>query len=125
LKEQQARFDEFRRCFDQERPHEALAFRTPDSVYVASTRAYPLVLPKIADGDEFDVPTVRKEGDIKWQGVNIFININELLRHEPVGLRQIEDDLFEVYFGATLLGEIDGYRKTFIGRKVGDGRCLG
>jgi hypothetical protein len=80
---------------------------------------------KLQMATKFDVPTVRKEGDIKWQGVNIFININELLRHEPVGLRQIEDDLFEVYFGATLLGEIDGYRKTFIGRKVGDGRCLG
>ena len=58
---------------------------------------------------------VRKEGDIKWQGANIFIS--ELLRHESVGLRQMEDDLFEVYFGATLLGEIDGYRKTFIGRR--------
>ncbi len=36
----------------------------------------------------------------------------------------MEDDLFEVYFGATLLGKIDGYRKTFTGRrslKVGDG----
>jgi len=42
--------------------------------------------------------------------------ISELLRHESVGLREIEDDLFEVYFGAILLGEIDGYRKTFIRR---------
>jgi hypothetical protein len=72
-------------------------------------------LPKITYGDEFEVRTVRKEGDIKWQGANIFIS--ELLRHESVGLRQMEDDLFEVYFGATLLGEIDGYRKTFIGRR--------
>ena len=112
LKEQQDGFDEFRRCFNRERPHEALAFRTPDSVYVASTRAYPLVLPKIKYGDEFEVRTVRKEGDIKWQGANIFIS--ELLRHESVGLRELEDDLFEVYFGVTLLGEIDCYRKTFI-----------
>jgi hypothetical protein len=34
LKEQQDRFDEFRRCFNRERPHEALAFGTPNSVYV-------------------------------------------------------------------------------------------
>jgi hypothetical protein len=114
LKQQQDRFDEFRRCFHRERPHEALAFKTPDSVDVASTRAYPLVLPKIKYGDEFEVRKVRKEGDIKWQGANIFIS--ELLRHESVGLREIEDDLFEVYFGATLLGEIHCYRKTFIRR---------
>jgi hypothetical protein len=55
---------------------------------------------------------VRKEGDIKWQAANIFIS--ELLRHQSVGLREMEDDLFEVYFGATLLGEIACYRKTFI-----------
>jgi hypothetical protein len=30
--------------------------------------------------------------------------ISELLRHESVGLRRMEDDLFEVYFGAILLG---------------------
>jgi len=87
LKEQQDRFDEFRRCFNRERPHEALAFKTPDSVYVASTRAYPLALQKITYGDEFEVRTVRKEGDIKWQGANIFIS--EVLRHESVGLRQM------------------------------------
>jgi hypothetical protein len=84
-------------------------------VYVASTRTYPLVLRKITYGDEFEVRTVRKEEDIKWQGTNIFIS--ELLRHESEGLRQIEDDPFEVYFGATLLGEIDGYRETFIRRR--------
>jgi len=72
-------------------------------------------LPKIAYGDEFEIRTVRKEGDTKWQGANIFIS--ELLRHKSVGLRQMEDNLFEVYFGDTLLGEIDGYRKTFIGRR--------
>jgi hypothetical protein len=69
---------------------------------------------KTAHGDDYDIPSVRKEGNIKWQGANIFIS--ELLRHQPVRLRHIEGDLFGVFFGATLLGEIDGYRKTFIGR---------
>jgi transposase len=55
------------------------------------TGVYPLVLRKITYGDEFEVRTVRKEGDIKWQGANIFIS--ELLRHESVGLRQMEGDL--------------------------------
>ena len=72
--------------------------------------AYPLILPKIKYGDDFEVRKARKEGDIKWQGAHIFIS--ELLRHECVGLREIEDDLFEVCFGATILGEIDCYRKT-------------
>lgn len=41
LQEQQDRFDRFQHCFNNELPHEALAFATPASVYVASTRRYP------------------------------------------------------------------------------------
>jgi transposase InsO family protein len=39
LREQQDRFDEFRRCFNERRPHEALKFATPASLYVASARS--------------------------------------------------------------------------------------
>jgi len=40
LREQQDRFDQFRHCFNEERPHEALGLTTPGSVYVASARSY-------------------------------------------------------------------------------------
>jgi len=32
LREQQARFDEFRKCYNEQRPHEALNFATPPSL---------------------------------------------------------------------------------------------
>src|SRR5437588_9345860 len=42
---QQRRFDPFRREYNQQRPHEALAMRTPDSCYTSSPRPYPARVP--------------------------------------------------------------------------------
>jgi putative transposase len=68
LREQQGRFDRFQHCFNEERRHEALAFATPASVYVASTRRYPSTIPEPAYGSQFDVRRVRNVGHIKLQG---------------------------------------------------------
>ncbi len=44
LAEQQRAFDVFRAVYNHERPHEALDFATPASLYCASPRAYPCAL---------------------------------------------------------------------------------
>lgn len=111
LQEQQDRFDRFRHCFNEERPHEALAFATPASVYVASARLYPSMIPDPTYGDHFAVRLVRNVGHIKWQGGLIFLS--EMLCYELVGLLPIEEDRYAVYFGPVLLGEIDLQLRTF------------
>jgi len=111
LREQQDRFDPFQRCFNEERPQEALAFATPASVSVASTRRYPTSIPEPSYEDSFAVRRVRNVGHIKWQGGLIFIS--EMLCHELVGLRSIEEGRYEVYFGPVLLGELDMELRTF------------
>jgi transposase InsO family protein len=112
LPEQQDRFDQFQLCYNEERPHEALGFATPASVYVASTRCYPSSIPEPTYGDRFAVRRVRNVGHIKWQGGLIFLS--EMLCHELVGLLPIEEDRYEVYFGPVLLGEIDMELRSFI-----------
>lgn len=111
MREQQSRFDEFRCCYNNDRPHEALGFATPDSVYVASARSYPDVLPELEYSEQFLVRNVRKEGDIKLNGKYIFIS--GVLSHERVGLLKVEEDLYELYLGDLLLGEVDTYWMTF------------
>jgi Integrase core domain len=111
LREQQDRFDQFKLCYNEERPHEALACATPASVYVASARPYPSTIPKPLYGDQFEVRRVKNMGAIKMQGGLIFIS--EMLCYELVGLLPTEEDLYQVYFGPVLLGEIDTYWRTF------------
>ena len=102
LREQQSRLDKFRRCYHNERPHEALEFVTPDSVYVASARSYPEILPEPEYSEQFLVRNVRKDGDIKLNGKYIFIS--GMLSHERIGLLNIEADLYELHFGRPPVG---------------------
>jgi putative transposase len=101
---QQQRFDSFRRIYNDERPHEALGYATPSSVYQPSPRPYPDRLPEIVYPDHWQVRRVRHNGEIRWRGELLFIS--ELLSGEPVGLEEIEGG-WRLYFGPLPLGDID------------------
>ena len=111
LREQQDRFDDFRQCFNERRPHEALSFATPQSVYVASARAFPNTVPDPQYDQELIVRRIKHNGDIKIGGASVYIS--EALSRELIGLLKIEEDLYELYFCDMLLGEVDTYWKNF------------
>ena len=105
LRAQQRRFDAFRRCFNQERPHEALGQQTPASRYQPGTRPWSgrLREPDYA-ADEL-VRRVRQNGEIKWQGGLLFLG--QALIGEPVGISEIDHDCWRVRYGPIELGTID------------------
>ena len=115
LPAQQRKFDRFIDEFNLQRPHEALQQRPPSAVYRASTRPYPSRLPPIEYPDGFQVRKVRRTGDIKFQGGAIFVS--EVLCEEPVGLTQIDEHLWRLYFGAVPLALLDA-RTMRLGRIV-------
>jgi hypothetical protein len=86
---QQRRFDSFRKCFNEERPHEALGQRPPAAAYEASPRAYPERLEEIEYPGHYEVRSVRSSGEIKWQGQRLFVT--EVLIGERVGLEETAD----------------------------------
>ncbi|HEY3936185.1 MAG TPA: hypothetical protein VGL97_02040 [Bryobacteraceae bacterium] len=89
----------------------SVGFATPDSLYVASTRLYPKELPGYEYSDQFVVRKVRKDGDIKLEGKYIFIS--GVLSHERIGLLEVAEQLYELYLGDILLGELDTHWMTF------------
>jgi hypothetical protein len=102
---QQERFDQFRGLYNEQRPHEALAQRTPAELYQASSRPYP---DKVADPEypgHFEVRSVRPTGEIRWQGQLLFLS--EALRGERVGLEETDDGIWTVYFAAMPLARFD------------------
>jgi len=105
IAEQQARFDAFRRYFNEERPHEALGFKTPAAYYVPSPRPYPCPVREVVYPDTFAVRRVRSNGEIKWRGELIFIS--QVLVGEPVGLAQTDSGEWQVRFADLELGFID------------------
>lgn len=106
LREQQAAFDQFRREYNHERPHEALGQQPPSSVYVKSPREYPERLPEQGGyPGGWERRMVRKWGQMKWGGKDV--RLSAALRGQEVGLRPITDGVWEIYFEKLPLGTFD------------------
>lgn len=102
---QQAALDNFCYEFNHERPHESLGQRFPVEVYQQSPRPYPLVLPEMHYPDDMLTRRVHHQGDIKWKRTNIYLT--KILAGQRVGLRQIAEDRFDIYFGPIRLAQLD------------------
>jgi transposase InsO family protein len=109
---QQKAFDHFRQEYNQERPHESLNQKTPASLYVPSERPYPLVLPEMTYPDDMVVRFVKSQGDISWKNRHVYLSVT--LARERVGLRQVSDQLFDIYFGPIKLATLDTHQYRLI-----------
>lgn len=105
LKEQQKAFDVFQLDYDEERPHEALGMRPPALYYKPSLRPYPARLPGITYPKCYLVRQVRHNGEIKWKGEKVYVS--QALVGESIGLKQLAEHKWQVYFSAYLLGTLD------------------
>jgi len=102
LRRQQQAFQRFQSEYNQERPHEALGYRTPGQLYVASARVYPSRLPELEFPPGAYLRRISQQGSVKWKGGRAFVS--EVLAREYVGLLEVEPDRLEVYYGKLRLG---------------------
>jgi putative transposase len=105
LPRQQRRFNEFRRCFNQERPHEALGQKTPASVYRASEKRYTGKMQEPEYGADIVTRRVQIRGEFYWKGEAVFLS--ETLRGETIGLGESSDGQWQICFGNLELGTLD------------------
>lgn len=105
LKKQQWAFDIYRHDYNNYRPHESLNDQTPSDYYKKSNRPYVERLHPPEYGHDYLVRHVRHNGEIKFMGRMFYIT--EVLAGQPVGLREIEDGLWQLQFSFYALGAID------------------
>ena len=115
---QQRKFDRFQHEFNFERPHEALDMQTPASCYDCSPREMPNKIPPLEYPDRFEVRYVSANGGIRWN--KRWVNVSITCVGEYVGLEEIDDGVWNVYFGCARqsLGkeEVGSHKpKPFIG----------
>jgi len=101
---QQKRFNGFRREFNHERPHEALAMNTPASLYEPSPRPMPSKLPPLDYPGHFEVRYVSFNGGIRWK--HDWVNVSIVCAGEYVGLEEIDNGIWNLYFGPLKLGRL-------------------
>jgi hypothetical protein len=112
LSAQQRRFNAFQKDFNEVRPHEALEQKTPASVYEPSARPFPNKLPAIEYPPHFEVRKVSTNAGIRWQGTRVLVST--LLETQYVGLEEVAEDTWAVYFGPILLGWLDERRLVIV-----------
>ncbi|HSD52138.1 MAG TPA: IS481 family transposase [Candidatus Methylomirabilis sp.] len=104
LPAQQRKFNRFRAEFNAERPHEALDLHPPASRYAPSPRPMPARLPPLEYPDRFEVRYVSANGGIRWN--RRWVNVSITCVGEYVGLEEIDDGVWNVYFGPLKLGRL-------------------
>lgn len=102
---QQARFDQFRRHYNEERPHEAIDQVTPASLWRPSRRPMPERFQEVWYDANHDTRRVLASGDIKWRQDRVFIG--EALAGELVGVVDGDDGCHLVRFCDADIGVID------------------
>lgn len=105
LKTQQVELDAFRHHYNEQRPHESLQQKSPESCYRTSPRDYPEHLPELVYPSWFHCHRVSGNGIIYWSNYQIYIGY--LLAGEQVGLEAVGDGLWDVHFGSIRIGRFD------------------
>ncbi|WP_218940417.1 IS481 family transposase [Denitrobaculum tricleocarpae] len=107
--QQQARFDDFIREFNEERPHEALDMKTPAEVYQPSLRPYQ-GLPELTYPFHDKEVIVTSCGRICMHRKKI--NLSTVMAGQRVGIKEVDDGIWLVSFMNYDLGYIDLEQKT-------------
>jgi transposase InsO family protein len=105
LPAQQRKFNVFIDEFNNQRPHEALDQQTPASRYQRSPREMPDKLAPLVYPDRFEVRYVSANGGIRWN--RDWVNVSTVCIGEYVGLEEIGDGIWNVYFGPLKLGRLN------------------
>lgn len=102
LSKQQERFDRFREEYNELRPHESLGMKTPSEVYAKSTRPFPTKLPPIEYPSHYEIRRVSNNCGIRWNSKRICVS--QVLAGDYVGLEEIADGVWDMYYGSVWLG---------------------
>jgi len=103
---QQKKFDAFRQDYNEQRPHQALGQRRPQEFYRRSRRRLPQNTRPWKYPQGMVVKYVCRNGAIRW-GFGKWVMVSTTLATRYVGLEEMAEGKWRVYFRNTLLGYLD------------------
>jgi putative transposase len=108
MRAQQRAFDVFRGRYNEERPHQALGGAVPDELHVPSSRRLLSDPPDPTYAPNWEMRRVTRGGTVSWDRGPIAVG--KVLAGEVVGVKPIDHDKVEFYFGPVMLGYYDPAR---------------
>ncbi len=112
LRSQQRAFVRFCKEYNQERPHEGINMQVPAKLYQTSNREYPLLAPDIEYPGDMLIRRIKAQGDLSWKGRHVYLS--ETLAGETVGLRQVSERLWDIYFAHIKLAQLDSHTQKLV-----------
>lgn len=110
LEAQQRRFDAFRKEFNEIRPHEALGGKPPARFWKPSPRSYPETITGPEYPGHYEKRRVSNAGCIRFKTEVFFIS--QALKQEWIGLEEVDNGIWSVYFYNVLLARLDEREMT-------------
>jgi transposase InsO family protein len=97
LRQQQQRFNQFRREYNEERPHAALGNDVPADHYTPSARPWPRRPPALDYPGHWETHRVTTNGCVRIRRVVVFVS--RALNGQDISFEEIDDQLWTVHFG--------------------------
>ena len=117
LMDAQNHFDEFRACYNDERPHEALGLSVPREFYQRSERQMPKAIREWEYASEYEVRRIKSSGYFTYGGQGYFLS--EAFGGIMVGVRESTiEGCINLYYRGFRIGRIDMREKAFISKKI-------
>jgi hypothetical protein len=104
LAAQQRRSTQWLRHYNYERPHEALGMRVPAELFRKNQRRMPARVTPWQYPVKWERRWVRGNGQINWRGLRRYVG--EAFVRDYVGLQAVRQNVWKVYFGPLLIGEL-------------------
>jgi transposase InsO family protein len=120
LRAQQRAFNAFVLEYNEERPHEALGNATPSELYEASSRRLARKPIRLVYPSHFIQRRVRGNGCFKFAGQQPYLT--SVLKGYRVGLHQVGEGRWDIFFGPLLLGHLDKQDATVVRPPILDRR---
>jgi len=117
MTDQQRAFDRFRFIYNDERPHEALQQKPPASRYGRSRRSMPSAPQSPEYPATMKTRKLDSHGRLGWAGQKTLLT--RLLGNEPVGLDQLDEETWEIFYGPIAIAELHIRNKDLTVKRLG------
>lgn len=105
LRSEQERFDEWREIYNHDRPHHALAMKSPVKVYRRSERRFHPKQPEYVYPIGFETRSVSAGGQFSWRDREVQLSTS--LQGERVGLEFTQGKIVRIWYRDHVLGTCD------------------
>jgi transposase InsO family protein len=106
LRTQQRKLNHFVHEYNYERPHAALSLETPGSIHEYSARPYREKIEEWVYPSYCEVRRVCKNGALRWRSTK-WVMVSTTLIDKYVGLEELGDGIWRIYFRQKMLGYFD------------------